>query len=90
MKKKKLKNLSLKKSSVSKLNGGAIAPEPISLALPCEPFTLDLVNCTWYSELYTACTCPPSWNGCGPSFNIPCPGTVDLACGLESVRICVA
>jgi hypothetical protein len=91
MKKKKLKNLSLKKSSISNLNGGAAAPAPVSLALPCQPITLDLINCTWVSELYTACYCEPSWHGgCGPSINIPCPGTVDLACGLESVRICVA
>ncbi len=20
--------------------------------------------CTWVSELYTACTCPPTWPGC--------------------------
>ncbi len=91
MKKKKLKNLSLKKSSVSKLNGGAAIPAPNpSLAFPCNQ-TQDLINCTWVSELYTACYCEPSWHGgCGPSINIPCPGTVDLACGLESVRICVA
>ncbi|WP_298417581.1 hypothetical protein [uncultured Kordia sp.] len=89
MKKKKLKNLSLKKSSVSKLNGGAAAPAPISLNFPCQ-FTQDLINCTWYSELYTACTCPPSWQGNCGSINIPCPGTLDLACGLESVRICEA
>lgn len=89
MKKKKLKNLSLKKSSISKLNGGAAIPAPISFNFPCE-ITLDLINCTWVSELYTACHCPPSWQGPCESFNIPCPGTIDLACGLESVRICVA
>ncbi len=90
MKKKKLKNLSLKKSSVSKLNGGAAIPPPVSLAFPCNQ-TQDLINCTWVSELYTACYCEPSWHGgCGPSINIPCPGTVDLACEIESIRICVA
>jgi len=90
MKKKKLKNLSLKKTSVSKLNGGAASiPVPVSLAFPCGP-TQDLFTCTWVSELYTACNCEPSWNGGCESIQFPCPVTIDLACGLESVRICVA
>lgn len=89
MKKKKLKNLSLKKSSVSKLNGGAAIPVPISFNFPCAP-TQDILQCTWVSELYTACHCEPSWQGGCESFNFPCPITVDLACGQESVRICVA
>ena len=89
MKKKKLKNLSLKKSSVSKLNGGAAIAAPVSINFPCLP-TQNLLQCTWYSELNTACSCPPSWQGQCESINVPCPGTVDLACGVESVRICVA
>ncbi|WP_430411156.1 hypothetical protein [Kordia sp.] len=89
MKKKKLKNLSLKKSSVSKLNGGAVAPAPVSLAFICAP-TQDLFNCTWVSELYTACNCDPSWQGGCESIQFPCPITIDLACGVKSVRICVA
>ncbi len=90
MKKKNLKALSLKKSSVSQLNGGSLSPAPISFAFPCEPVTQDLFTCTWVSELYTACHCEPSWNGGCESIQFPCPITVDLNCGLESVKICVA
>jgi hypothetical protein len=90
MKKKNLKNLSLKKSSVSNLNGGAASiPAPISFNFPCQ-LTQNVFECTWVSELYTACHCDPSWNGGCESIQFPCPVTVDLACGLESVRICVA
>ena len=28
-------------------------PSPIDI-----PFSFDFRTCTWYSELYTACTCP--------------------------------
>lgn len=76
MKKKKLKTLSLKKASVSKLNGGIQSgPTPIQLTINIKDclFTYDIYQCTWYSELYTACECPPSWDlGCQQSINIPC------------------
>lgn len=75
MKKKNLKSLSLKKASVSKLNGGAAAPDPIQLTrniVECV-FTWDIRTCTWYSELYTACECEPSWEfNCERSIGIPC------------------
>jgi hypothetical protein len=94
MKKKKLtKRLDLGKKQISNLGNakGGAAASHISCTVGGGNCTSELIKtCTWYSELYTACTCPPSWNGCGPSIQIPCPGTVDLACGLESVRICVA
>ncbi|MBC8754148.1 hypothetical protein H2O64_05660 [Kordia sp. YSTF-M3] len=64
MKKKKLKSLSLKKASVSKLNGGTSGPVPIQLTInikQCQ-FTWDIYQCTWYSELYTACECQPTWD----------------------------
>lgn len=74
MKKKNLKSLSLKKSSVSNLNGGA-ANRPIQLTrnlIECAQ-TYDIRDCTWYSELYTACDCQPSWDlGCQLSVDIPC------------------
>ncbi|WP_298509687.1 hypothetical protein [uncultured Kordia sp.] len=75
MKKKNLKSLSLKKASVSKLNGGAQAPIPIPLTIDIREcyFTWDIRQCTWYSELYTACDCEPSWDlGCQVSFDAPC------------------
>jgi len=79
MKKKKLKALSLKKTSISKLNGGAAAPVPgtgpILLTIDIRDclFTYDIRQCTWYSELYTACECDPSWNfACQKSIDIPC------------------
>jgi len=61
MKKKNLKNLSLKKSSVSKLNGGAI-PFPNKTFFFCE--TANIKQCTWISELYTACFCNPTQEIC--------------------------
>ncbi|MBC8754150.1 hypothetical protein H2O64_05670 [Kordia sp. YSTF-M3] len=88
MKKKKLKALSLKKASISKLSGGSLAPA-VSFAFPCAP-TQDLFTCTWVSELYTACNCEPSWNGGCESIQFPCPITIDLNCNIESVRICEA
>ncbi len=79
MKKKKiLKSLSLKKTSVSNLNGGAQGPFPIPLSRDIRQcvFTFDLFQCTttvWESELGTACHCEPSWNGnCAQSIDIPC------------------
>ena len=75
MKKKKLKSLSLKKASVSKLNGGTQAPTPLPLTRNIREclFTYDFSKCTWYSELYTACECDPSWDlGCQQSIDIPC------------------
>ena len=91
MKKKNLnKKLSLGKKQISKIGevkGGAVAP-----TFPNCPIeqTQDLFTCTWVSELYTACYCEPSWHTNCESINIPCPITIDLACGLESVRICEA
>ncbi|WP_298509684.1 hypothetical protein [uncultured Kordia sp.] len=92
MKKKNLnKKLSLGKKQISKLGdvkGGAAISHPTCTV---DPGTLNLLVCTttvWESELYSACHCEPSWHtNCG-SINIPCPGTMDLACALESVRIC--
>ncbi len=75
MKKKNLKNLSLKKTSVSKLNGGTAIPTPIQLTRNIKEcmITWNIYQCTWYSELYTACECPPSWDlGCQQSIDIPC------------------
>jgi hypothetical protein len=65
MKKKKIKNLSLKKTSVSNLNGGAIPTTgPILLTINIKncAFTNDIFQCTWVSELYSACQCDPSWD----------------------------
>jgi hypothetical protein len=64
MKKKKFKSLSLKKASVSKLNGGTAGPIPYPLTINIKEcyFTRDIYQCTWYSELYTACECPPTWD----------------------------
>ena len=65
MKKKKLKSLSLKKSSVSKLNGGAQdRPFPIPLSRNIREcnITWNIQQCTWVSELYTACNCNPTWD----------------------------
>ncbi|MCH2194152.1 hypothetical protein [Kordia sp.] len=95
MKKKNFnKKLSLGKKQISKLGdikGGAPASH---LTCTIDPggcgATQDLFTCTWVSELYTACYCEPSWHTNCPTINIPCPGTMDLACGLESVRICEA
>lgn len=75
MKKKNLKTLSLKKASVSKLNGGAQRPDPIPLSIDIRQcnFTWDIRQCTWYSELNTACECEPSWEfNCQQSRTIPC------------------
>ncbi len=75
MKKKKLKSLSLKKASISKLSGGAQRPTPIPLTIDIRQcnFTWDIRQCTWYSELYTACECEPSWDlGCQLSIDRPC------------------
>lgn len=79
--KKKLKLSSLAvKSFVTKVEeskeetvkGGRPAPQPIDTGKLC--FTQDWRNCTWYSELYTACECDSmDWIGCGEqSIDIPC------------------
>ncbi|WP_298509677.1 hypothetical protein [uncultured Kordia sp.] len=82
MKKKKLKNLTLKKTSVSKLNGGSPFPIPLSRFIKECAQTGNLVECTtttWESELYSAC-CPPSQGiGC-ESFNFPCEESVNIPC----------
>ncbi|MEM6719816.1 MAG: hypothetical protein AAF611_10895 [Bacteroidota bacterium] len=83
MKKKNLKSLSLKKASVSKLNGGA--PISIELTKPitvCD-FTFGIdTQCTttWISELNTAC-CPPTQGfDCNSSFLDPCEFSIDVPC----------
>lgn len=76
MKKKKLKVLSLKKASISNLNGGAAnRPSPILLTRNLQEcaITQDIFNCTWVSELYSACQCDPSWNfDCNSDIFAPC------------------
>lgn len=96
MKKKKLiQKLSLGKKQISKLGnvkGGALVQSHLTCTVGggnCG-VTQDLFYCTWVSELYTACNCPISWDGGCESIQFPCPITVDLNCGLESVKICVA
>lgn len=96
MKKKKLNgklNLGKKRiSNLGKVNGGAPASHltcTVTNNITCEP-TQNILICTWISELYTACHCEPSWQGGCESVNIPCPITIDLNCGIESVRICEA
>ncbi|MEM6684402.1 MAG: hypothetical protein AAF617_01300 [Bacteroidota bacterium] len=74
MKKKSLKSLLLKKASISKLNGGATEPSPITLTIDENCLlTLDLRDCPWYSELFSACWCEPSWHyDCQQSADIIC------------------
>jgi len=67
MKKKKLKSLSLKKASISSLNGGAQNrpfPIPLSRNIRDCVFTFNQTQCTttWVSELYSACGCEPTWD----------------------------
>jgi len=73
MKKKKLnKKLDLGKKQISNLadkTGGAAASHATctvnSNFFVCNPVTKNIWNCTWVSELYTACQCDPSWDlGC--------------------------
>ncbi len=68
MKKKKLnKKLDLGKKQISNLGnvkGGALA---------LSQTTCDLFTCTWYSELNTACDCPPS---------------CDIVCAINSTHFC--
>jgi hypothetical protein len=75
MKKKKLsKKLDLGKSQISNLGnvkGGALA---------LSQTTCDLFTCTWYSELNTACDCPPSWHGGCESIATPCPRPSIINC----------
>jgi len=66
MKKKNLTSLQLKKTSVSKLNGGLQAPDrpdpiPLTRNITDCLFTADLRQCTWHSELFTACYCNTEW-----------------------------
>lgn len=79
MKKKKLsKKLDLGKKQISNLGevqGGAVASH-ISCTVGGGNCTSQLVKtCTWHSELYTACQCPPSWG---------------VVCPIKSVNICDA
>ncbi|WP_430411159.1 hypothetical protein [Kordia sp.] len=71
MKKKKLKALSLKKASISSLNGGEIALPNTTITIPI-PVTRIAYQCyiTWNvyqctgtgpSELLTACDCLTRW-----------------------------
>jgi hypothetical protein len=89
MKKKNLKSLSLKKASVSKLNGGEPVPIQLTVNLQECAFTIVNTECTttWISELYSAC-CPPtqgleceSFNfPCNESFQFPCEQSVNIVC----------
>ncbi|AXG68748.1 hypothetical protein KORDIASMS9_00964 [Kordia sp. SMS9] len=75
MKKKNLKTLSLKKSSISNLNGGGPVPIPLTIKGTLCDFTIDInTQCptTMISELYTACTCQPTDGFDCESFNFPC------------------
>jgi hypothetical protein len=71
MKKRNFKSLQLKKSCVSKLNGGAIPNAGVDVHYDTGNGTITVYpmqtqgaepGCTWYSELYTACECHPSAN----------------------------
>lgn len=85
MKKKNLKSLKLKKTSVSNLSGGASGPVLLSLVIKECVQSGNLTNCTtgtttWISELNTAC-CPPSQGfDCNQSFLNPCQLSVDVPC----------
>ncbi|MEM6684403.1 MAG: hypothetical protein AAF617_01305 [Bacteroidota bacterium] len=82
MKKKKLKSLQLKKSSVSKLNGGGPSPIALTVDFLCD-YTIDVnTQCTTtsISELNTAC-CPPTQGfDCDRSFLNPCQLSIDVPC----------
>jgi hypothetical protein len=82
MKKKKLKALSLKKASISNLNGGQVPVLLTRNLQQCTP-TADIINCTtstWYSELNTACECDPTWDfNCNSQFNA-CRKSIDIPC----------
>ncbi|WP_420571045.1 class I lanthipeptide [Kordia sp.] len=84
MKKKKLsKKLDLGKKQISNLGGvqGGNAKSHISCTVGGGNCTSQLIKtCTWYSELYTACTCPPSWpQNCGSQL-IRCETSVNFPC----------
>lgn len=86
MKKKSLKSLSLRKSSISKLNGGSNVPSPTLQTINIRDCALtnNLADCTttvWHSELYSAC-CPPSQRINCESFNFPCEESVNIICKL--------
>ena len=83
MKKKKLsKKLDLGKKQISNL-GSVKGGAQIQSHLTCTiGQTQDIFNCTWVSELYSACHCDPSWNG-------NCPSDGPFICQ-ESVVICKA
>lgn len=95
MKKKNFnKKLDLGKKRISKLDdvqGGAAASH-ISCTVGGGNCTSQLIKtCTWYSELYTACTCPPSWQGnCERSVNIPCRYTEQPGCSPNTNIVCDA
>jgi len=81
MKKKKLsKKLDLGKKQISNLanvQGGAAVRSHITCTVGggnCG-ITEDGFTCTWHSELYTACECPPSWG---------------IVCPIRSVNVCDA
>jgi len=71
MKKRNFKNLQLKKSCISKLNGGGISNPGVDIYYDTGNGTVTIIpvqtqgaepGCVWYSELYTACDCHPSVN----------------------------
>ncbi|WP_298509681.1 class I lanthipeptide [uncultured Kordia sp.] len=90
MKKKNFnKKLDLGKKQISKLDdvqGGA------AITLGGGNCTSQLIKtCTWYSELYTACYCDPSWDGnCGPSIDRPCQYTEQPGCSPNTNFVCDA
>ncbi|KAB8155674.1 hypothetical protein EZY14_000255 [Kordia sp. TARA_039_SRF] len=96
MKKKKFgKKLDLGKKQISKLDsvqGGAAVASHISCTVGGGNCTSQFVKtCTWYSELYTACECDPSWDGnCGASIDFPCEYTKQPGCSPDSNYICEA
>ncbi|WP_430412657.1 hypothetical protein [Kordia sp.] len=66
MKKRNFKSLELKKSSISKLNGGGIVNPGVDVHFNTTNDTVTIIpyhtqgaerGCIWYSELYTACEC---------------------------------
>jgi hypothetical protein len=83
MKKKNLKLLSLKKASVSKLNGGSPVPIQFTQIITLCDFTINQnTQCptTMISELYTACKCEPTDGFDCPSIDFPCQQSLQYPC----------
>jgi hypothetical protein len=90
MKKKNFnKKLDLGKKRISNLDG---VQGGAAITLGGGNCTSQLIKtCTWYSELYTACTCPPSWAGnCEKSINFPCQYTEQPGCSPNTNIVCDA